>query len=210
MIDDMISRIMGTVKITGKKHFQVKYISMSYRIRGKHPRTKTNSAAISVVFIINLIFEESGVCRRIVEVIILINRMFMYSAIKISAKALLLYSVLNPDTSSDSPSAKSNGVRFVSASAEINHMIINGKNKMAIDVFCSIIIFVNSIELMQMIVVNMISDILTSYEIVWATPRNLPRREYFEFEYHPAINVAYTFILEMQRKNTAPSGRNID
>lgn len=63
---------------------------------------------------------------------------------------------------------------------------------------------------MQMIVVSIINDILTSYEIVCATPRNLPRSEYFEFEYHPAINVAYTFILEIHRKKIAPSGRNID
>lgn len=210
MIDDMINRIIGTVRIIGRKHFHVRYMSMSYRIRGRHPRTRTNIAATTVVFIINLMFEESGVCRRIVEVIILINKMFMYSAMKIRANALLLYSVLNPDTSSDSPSAKSNGVRFVSARAEINHIIISGKNSRVIDVFWSIIIFVNSIELMQIIVVNIISDILTSYEIVWATPRSLPRSEYFEFEYHPAINVAYTFILEIHRKNTAPSGRNID
>jgi hypothetical protein len=107
-------------------------------------------------------FVLSGVWSRIVDVTILINRMFMYSAMKINANALLLYSVLNPDTSSDSPSAKSNGVRLVSAKAEINHMITNGKNMIAIHVFWSIIIFVNSIELMQMMVVNIISDILTS------------------------------------------------
>jgi hypothetical protein len=107
-------------------------------------------------------FVLSGVWSRIVDVTILINRMFMYSAMKISANALLLYSVLNPDTSSDSPSAKSNGVRLVSARAEMNHMIANGKNIIAMHVFWSIIIFVNSIELMQMIVVNIISDILTS------------------------------------------------
>jgi hypothetical protein len=49
-----------------------------------------------------------------------------YSAIKIRAKLLLLYSTLNPETSSDSPSAKSNGVRLVSARVEINHVISNG------------------------------------------------------------------------------------
>jgi hypothetical protein len=114
----------------------------------------------------------------------------MYSAMKISANALLLYSVLNPDTSSDSPSAKSNGVRLVSANDEMNHMILSGRNIIAMHVFWSIIIFVNSIELMQMIVVNIINDILTSYEIVCATPRKLPNRENFELEYHPAINVA--------------------
>ena len=86
----------------------------------------------------------------------------MYSAMKIRAKVLLLYSVLNPDTNSDSPSAKSNGVRFVSAREEINHIIINGKNRIIIEDLWSITIFVNSIELMQMIDVNIISDILTS------------------------------------------------
>jgi len=42
------------------------------------------------------------------------------------ANSPLLYSVLNPETSSDSPSAKSNGVRFVSAKFVINHEIIIG------------------------------------------------------------------------------------
>lgn len=51
----------------------------------------------------------------------LIARILMYSAIKIRAKELLLYSMLNPETNSDSPSERSNGVRFVSASTVINH-----------------------------------------------------------------------------------------
>lgn len=49
-------------------------------------------------------------------------KIFVYSAIKIRAKDPLLYSMLNPETSSDSPSARSKGVRFVSASVEINHV----------------------------------------------------------------------------------------
>jgi hypothetical protein len=57
---------------------------------------------------------------------ILINRILVYSAMKISANILLLYSVLNPDTNSDSPSAKSNGVRFVSARFVINQIIDSG------------------------------------------------------------------------------------
>ena len=36
--------------------------------------------------------------------------------------------------------------------------------------------------------------------MVWATPRRAPRRAYFEFEHHPAINVVYTFILDTHRK----------
>lgn len=53
---------------------------------------------------------------------ILMARILVYSAIKIRANRPLLYSTLNPETSSDSPSAKSNGVRFVSARQEINHI----------------------------------------------------------------------------------------
>jgi hypothetical protein len=49
-----------------------------------------------------------------------------------------------------------------------------------------------------------IKDMLTSYEMVWATPRRAPKRAYFEFDDHPAAKMAYTFILEIQRKNKIP------
>jgi len=60
--------------------------------------------------------------------ITLIKIILAYSAIKIKANPTLPYSILNPDTNSDSPSAKSNGVRFVSATHEINQIPIIGKN----------------------------------------------------------------------------------
>jgi len=60
--------------------------------------------------------------------ITLIKMILAYSAIKIKANPTLPYSILNPDTNSDSPSAKSNGVRFVSATHEINQIPIIGKN----------------------------------------------------------------------------------
>lgn len=63
----------------------------------------------------------SGEVKKNVTVRSLIIIIFIYSAIKIKAKVPLLYSVLNPDTSSDSPSARSKGVRFVSARADVNH-----------------------------------------------------------------------------------------
>ena len=47
-----------------------------------------------------------------------------YSLIKIKANSPPAYSILNPDTISDSPSAKSNGVRLLSAmhkSIQINN-----------------------------------------------------------------------------------------
>lgn len=58
--------------------------------------------------------------KRSVAVRSLINKIIIYSAMKIIAKEPALYSMLNPETSSDSPSAKSKGVRLVSAKIVIN------------------------------------------------------------------------------------------
>lgn len=55
-------------------------------------------------------------------VIIDIKMMLVYSDIKIRANTPLAYSVLKPETNSLSPSAKSNGVRFVSASNVTNQI----------------------------------------------------------------------------------------
>ena len=63
---------------------------------------------------------------KIVAVRAFIIMMLVYSAIKNSANGPAAYSTLNPDTSSDSPSARSKGARFVSASLEINHIIARG------------------------------------------------------------------------------------
>jgi hypothetical protein len=110
----------------------------------------------------------------------------------------LLYSTLNPDTNSDSPSAKSNGVRFVSARLVMNQVTVNGVNINKIQEY--LFIFVKSIVIISTKVLNKISDILTSYEIVCATLRSAPNKAYFEFDLHPAINVEYTFILDTHRK----------
>ena len=56
---------------------------------------------------------------RINEVRSLMNKILIYSDIKMKAKGKAMYSVLNPETSSDSPSAKSKGVRLVSAKQDI-------------------------------------------------------------------------------------------
>lgn len=39
---------------------------------------------------------------------------------------------MNPETNSDSPSAKSNGVRLVSAKIVVNHINVSGRNKRAL------------------------------------------------------------------------------
>lgn len=54
--------------------------------------------------------------------------MLAYSAMKIRANRPLLYSTLKPETNSDSPSAKSKGVRLVSAKFVINHTVVRGIN----------------------------------------------------------------------------------
>lgn len=59
--------------------------------------------------------------------------MLAYSAIKINANITLPYSILNPDTNSDSPSAKSKGVRLVSAIQEINQIPNIGRNIKALN-----------------------------------------------------------------------------
>lgn len=51
-----------------------------------------------------------------------------YSARKNIAKGPAAYSTLKPETSSDSPSVRSNGARFVSARVEINHIIVSGQD----------------------------------------------------------------------------------
>lgn len=50
------------------------------------------------------------------------RRILAYSLKKINTKPIDAYSMLNPDTSSDSPSAKSKGVRLVSASSSTNQI----------------------------------------------------------------------------------------
>jgi hypothetical protein len=86
--------------------------------------------------------------------------MLAYSAMKIRANKPLLYSILNPDTSSDSPSAKSNGVRLVSAKLVINQTAAKGINIIAIQDIEFIL--VKSMVVIMMRALRRIRDILTS------------------------------------------------
>lgn len=74
------------------------------------------------IIIINEIDKELYLCLQINIESIDMNIIFIYSDMKINAKGPLEYSVLNPDTNSLSPSAKSNGARFVSANIVINQI----------------------------------------------------------------------------------------
>lgn len=89
------------------------------------PRAQINTKAIRVSFRENL-REPGPLPKKISANRALMNRILAYSAIKIRAKPPPLYSVLNPETSSDSPSAKSNGVRLVSARHEASQIAPRG------------------------------------------------------------------------------------
>lgn len=96
---------------------------MSYRNRGYDPRTQIKEIEIKMSIIIdNKLFKDLK--NIIVEIILRIN-ILIYSAKKIKANHPPIYSTLKPDTNSDSLSAKSNGLRLVSAKHEVIHM----KNK---------------------------------------------------------------------------------
>lgn len=101
----------------------------------------------------------------------------MYSAMKMIANTPLLYSVLNPETSSLSPSAKSNGVRFNSANTEMIHIVNLTKKNIKKNSFWNWLNFKNFIEKIIVILLIIIKIKDTSYEIVWARARILPRRE---------------------------------
>lgn len=115
--------------------------------------------------------------RKIVVVRAFIIMMFMYSAIKNKANGPAAYSILNPDTSSDSPSVRSKGARFVSANVEVNHIIARGHDGKRSQI-CSCVV-INILRLNEPLVSKIDSRIIarvTSYEIVWATARRAPIR----------------------------------
>jgi hypothetical protein len=97
----------------GKNFFQVKFIKLSYRNRGNVPRIHNTEYNKIILFKINKLLKISPP-KKIFNINI-IKIIIPYSAIKIIANLPLIYSVLNPETNSDSPSAKSKGVRFNSA-----------------------------------------------------------------------------------------------
>jgi len=67
--------------------------------------------------------EPRGRLSKIVTEITLKIKIIAYSAIKTIANFTEPYSILNPETSSDSPSAKSKGVRFNSAKTVNPHRV---------------------------------------------------------------------------------------
>lgn len=124
-------------------------------------------------------------------VVIILNMIILiYSAKKIKANHPPINSTLNPETNSDSPSAKSKGLRFTSAKHLINQMYNNNRFphiKFKID--CEFDIFENMNEEDNIHKNKIIKKNDTSYEIIWAILRIEPKWLYFEFDDHPIINI---------------------
>lgn len=98
---------------------------MSYRNRGYVPRTHNKRIINNSIIIFEVI--EFNHVKNIIVVIIIRIIILMYSAKKIRANQPPIYSTLNPETNSDSPSAKSKGLRLVSAKQVINQNISNNE-----------------------------------------------------------------------------------
>lgn len=113
--------------MTGRKFFHIRCINWSYRNRGYDARTHTKIEVNRAAFSISIIVESCGKHgqddpkNRITDKVFIII-ILAYSAKKKRAKGPAAYSTLKPDTSSDSPSVKSKGARFVSARVDVNHI----------------------------------------------------------------------------------------
>lgn len=134
-----------------------------------------------------------------------IMMMFAYSARKKSANGPAAYSTLKPDTSSDSPSVRSKGARFVSARVEMNHIMARGHAGTSNHSFSWVVIRVERVKdpLINSKDSRIIASV-TSYEMVWATARSAPMRAYLEFEAHPDHKMEYTARLDMASMNRTP------
>lgn len=114
------------------------------------------------------------------------SRMLAYSARKNKANGPPAYSTLKPETSSDSPSVRSKGARFVSAKVEIYHIAAKGQAGASSQMPSWAVLKVCRVKPpTKIIILRRIKPRLTSYEIVWATARKAPIKAYLEFEAQP-------------------------
>lgn len=143
--------------------------------------------------------------RNRIAVNMFIMMIFAYSAMKKRANGPAAYSTLKPETSSDSPSVRSNGARFVSANVEINHIIARGHAGRISHICSCVIISVERVKdpLIRSTDNRMIASV-TSYEIVCATARRAPMRAYFELEAQPDQRIEYTARLDIASINRTP------
>lgn len=127
------------------------------------------------------------------DIIVDIPIIFPYSPKKKYANAIEEYSVLNPDTNSDSASGKSNGALFVSLIPPIINIIpipdIGNINHTPFWYSTIDIIFVDSPIIIISIIIN---AIISSYDIICAVVLNDPSIAYLLFPDHPANIIPIT------------------
>lgn len=130
---DVVNRLSRHIdRVRGKYCFHSRCINWSYRNRGYEARIHRNRVVRTIVFIIRLVVNSSGLVvpgfMNIMTDRVFISRMFVYSARNRRAKGPAENSRLNPETSSDSPSVRSKGDRLVSARVEVNHIMASGQD----------------------------------------------------------------------------------
>lgn len=131
--------------------------------------------------------------------------MFAYSAMKNRVNGPAAYSTLKPETSYASPSVRSNGAQFVSASIEINHIIAKGHaGKISHTCSCVMIRVERVKDPLIRRTDNRIIASVTSDEIVCAVPRKAPISAYFELEAQPDQRMEYTAKLDTASVNRTP------
>lgn len=182
----------------GRNNFHLSFIKISYRNRGYEPRIHNKVIVINIKINNDIVlFKElkNNIIDIILKIIIL-----KYSARKIKANQPPIYSTLNPDTNSDSPSAKSKGLRLVSAKHVIIHIMnSNIFPKKKYNKFCDNEISLKEYEYEIIAINKIIIKKDTSYEIIWAILRIEPRWLYFEFADHPIKRIEYTAILDRMK-----------
>lgn len=174
--------------LKGRKDIHVKFINRSYRIRGRVPRIIINIAIIKILWAMRIEKDKIGLpifCINRVLDKIDTNIIFMYSDMKMKANDALAYSVLKPETSSLSPSVKSKGVRLVSAKRHVNQIYnITGAKNIILNILLFIVHWMFILLIRIRVAISQRAKV-TSYEIVWATLRKVPRRAYLEFDDQP-------------------------
>lgn len=136
-----------------------------------------------------LSLDPRGILNKITTESTLKMKIMAYSAIKIIANLIDPYSILKPDTNSDSPSAKSKGVRFNSARTVKSQGIstkllknITAVNKVGLLIPDRLVVKAGRNKETKM------KERLISYATVCAIPRKPPIIAYLLFDLHPAPN----------------------
>ena len=191
----VIMAILIAARLYGSASFQDIIISLSQRTRGKAQRVHTNNSLTRNVFI-RIISPP----RKNIEVRNPSDNIIPYSLIKMRANNPPPYSMLNPDTISDSPSARSKGVRFASARHSNTHIRNSGAEHRATHIpLCIMVSLQKSYVFSMQIEDSTNKNRHTSYDTTWATARWAPSKAYFLFDPHPIKRKGYTPSLMMAK-----------